>query len=92
MAYLSYQVADDEAACPTTAETAHSFGTRTHHVRFMNDGATTATIYYVNSEREPIGSIRLKAGDTMYMHKRRIFHKFYASSADVFGCGGYCIR
>jgi len=85
--YGSLQLQGDEVACPTTAETASQFTENTPdeapHVRFSNYGATDETIYYLNSANVQIGSIKLRAGESILLHKRRTYHKFYASNANV---------
>jgi len=47
------------------------------------DGDANATIHYLNSGGVQIGSITLIAGASLLLHKRRTYHKFYATSADV---------
>ena len=85
--YGSLQLHGDEAACPTTAGTASPFTDNTPdaapHIRFSNYGATDETIYYLNSSGLQLGSMKLRAGESILLHKRRTYHKFYASSADV---------
>ena len=87
--YGSLQLWDDEVACPITAETASSFTDNTPdeapHIRFSNYSATNETIYYLNSGGVQIGCIKLRAGESLLLHKRRTYHKFYASSAEVVG-------
>ena len=85
--YGSLELHGDEVACPTSAGTATIFTDNTpdetSHLRFSNHGDTTATLYYLNSAGVQIGSVAIMAGGEMLIHKRRTYHKFYASSADV---------
>jgi len=85
--YGSLQLHGDEAACPTTVATASPFTDNTPdeapHVRFSNYGDTVETIYYLNSADVQLGSMKLRAGESILLHKRRTYHKFYASSDDV---------
>ena len=85
--YGSLELHGDEVACPTSSGTATSFTDNTPdetlNIRFSNTGASDATIHYLNSGGVQIGSITLQAGASLLLHKRRTYHKFYASSADV---------
>jgi|TARA_B100000959_G_scaffold44690_1_gene45159 hypothetical protein len=85
--YGSLELHGDEVACPTSSGTATSFTDNTPdetlNLRFTNYGDANATIHYLNSGGVQIGSITLIAGASLLLHKRRTYHKFYATSADV---------
>ena len=85
--YGSLQLHGDEVACPTSSGTASGFTDNnpdeTLNIRFSNYGSSDATIHYLNSSGVQIGSMTLRAGSDILIHKRRTYHKFYASSADV---------
>jgi|ETNmetMinimDraft_3_1059899.scaffolds.fasta_scaffold170254_1 hypothetical protein len=85
--YGTLQLQGDEVACPTSAGTASGFTDNnpdeTLTMRFSNYGAADATIHYLNSAGVQIGMMTLRAGADIMLHKRRTYHKFYASSADV---------
>ena len=85
--YGSLQLHGDEVACPTSSGTASGFTDNnpdeTLNIRFSNYGSSDATIHYLNSGGVQIGSMTLRAGSDILIHKRRTYHKFYASSADV---------
>ncbi len=88
--YGSLQLWGDEVACPTTVATATQFTDNTPdeapHIRFNNYSDTDETIYYLNSGDVQIGCIKLRAGEALLLHKRRTYHKFYASSNEVVAC------
>jgi hypothetical protein len=94
--YGSLQLYGDEVACGTTVATASPFTDNTPDeapsVRFSNYGATDETIYYLNSGDAQIGCIKLRAGESLLLHKRRTYHKFYASSAEIFGVAVFVMR
>ena len=94
--YGSLQLQSDEEACPTSAATASQFTPNTPdeapHLRFSNYGETDETIFYLNSGGLQIGSMKLRAGESLLLHKRRTYHKFYASSAEVFGVSVFVMR
>ena len=85
--YGTLELHGDEVACPTTAGTASIFTENnpdeTRHIRFSNYGSSDTVIYYLNSSGVQIGKITLRAGADLLIHKRRTYHKFYASTADV---------
>ena len=85
--YGSLQLQSDEVACPTSAATASPFTPNTPdeapHLRFSNYGATDETIFYLNSGGLQIGSMKLRAGESILLHKRRTYHKFYASNETI---------
>ena len=84
---MSLQLHGDEVAVPTSAATAELFTANnpdeTPNIRFSNYGAADAIIYYLNSADVQIGCITIRAGSDMILHKRRTYHKFWASAADV---------
>jgi hypothetical protein len=85
--YGSLELHGDEVALPTSSGTASMLTDNnpdeTLNIRFSNYGSSNATIYYLNSGGVQIGSMTLRAGADILLHKRRTYHKFYASSADV---------
>ena len=73
--YGSLQLHGDEVACPTSSGTASGFTDNnpdeTLNIRFSNYGSSDATIHYLNSGGVQIGSMTLRAGSDILIHKRR---------------------
>ncbi len=90
---LGFAMGGNHTACPTSADTATSFSDATSFVMFVNTSSSNQTLYHGSSAAtsEQIGSTILMPGERVILWKRRAFHKFWATSAEVFGTPGMAI-